>query len=67
MYIYIYMHAAGCLSEPHFSLESHETCENIVQNENKLENGTAKGAHHWGSVMHPKMKITHSSENVKSV
>ena len=39
IYIYIYMYAAGCLIEPHFLLQCHETCENVVRNEkNKMAN-----------------------------
>ena len=55
------VYAAGCLSEPHFSLESHETCENVVRKDKKvLENGTAKSAHQWGSFTHPQNEVAFS-------
>ena len=45
MYVCIYIYAAGCLSEPHFSLESHETCENVVRNEKKSSTMAPRKAH----------------------
>ena len=38
-YTYIYIYADGCLFEPSFVLQCHETCENVVRNEKDPEKG----------------------------
>ena len=48
---YVYIYAAGCLIEPHFS-QCHETCENVVRNE-KTKKRRISGCHFWGSIAHP--------------